>query len=232
MFRAITAIAGVILGASAHAGTISISTGGTPPWTVSVPSLGISGAAPRTGYLAGSLTPFGGAGQDCSAAPCAFDGFWTAALNFTLPADTTSAQLAFSGLTADDRAVLELNGVMIGNAYDGTSGGATVGMMTLTDGGPNAAFSFGGPAAGSGTVSTGFNIGGSNTLLLIVNNTQTGASGSPSGIGFTVAGVTGSVTYTESSGGAVPEPASMILIAAGLPVLAMVRWRRNRRQYR
>ncbi|MHA0110950.1 hypothetical protein ACXYUI_28000, partial [Klebsiella pneumoniae] len=45
-----------------------------------------------------------------------FNGFWTAAETFTLPSNAANVALTFSGLFADDRVVLELNGTAIGNA--------------------------------------------------------------------------------------------------------------------
>lgn len=230
MIRAIFVIAAATIAASVNAGSISLDTtsGVSSPWTVSVPSLSVSGATPQNGYLSGSITPFSGAGEDCSTTPCSFDGFWTATLTFTLPADATNVELSFSGLDVDDRGVLELNGTIIGNTYDGEATSASSGFMTFTDGGMNQSYSFGGSSAQSGTIMSGFNIGGLNTLLLIVNNTQAGQYGSPSGIGFTAAGVDGTVTFDEP-GSPVPEPGSLVLLSAVLPALALLRGRRARK---
>lgn len=208
--------------------TIDITTNGSTPWTVSVPSQSINNATPNSGYLSNSITPFTGGGN-CTHSPCdtIFDGFWTAGMNFTLPANATNIVLDFSGLTADDRTVFELNGSIIGDGL--TSSSAQNGSMTFTDGGPNQPYSFGGAASESGSVTTGFNAGGSNTLLLIVNNTQGGAFGPLTGFGFTAAGVSGSITYDLSFPvSAAPEPAPFAPVAACLalmPVILLIRRR-------
>lgn len=196
----------------ASATTIDIGTDGTGAWTVSVPSQGIVNATPHTGYMTSpttSITPFSGAGG-CTSSACTstFDGYWTAKLTFTLPSNATSVTLNFSDLEADDRAVLELNGSIIGDAYAGSASGPAAGFMTLTDGGANNAYDFGGSSSESGVVTTGFDLGGTNTLLLIVNNTEGGQGLDPHG--FTVAGLSGDVTYDVSSPvgpvSSVPEP--------------------------
>ena len=52
-----------------------------------------------------------------------FNGFWVANESFTLPSNASNVSLKFSGLFADDRVVLELNGHIIGNAtFNGNSG--------------------------------------------------------------------------------------------------------------
>jgi hypothetical protein len=58
------------------------------------------------------------AGADAAA----FDGAWYADLDFFLPANATNVTLSFNNLTVDDRVVLELNGVIIGDAgFGGTT---------------------------------------------------------------------------------------------------------------
>lgn len=209
------------------AGTLDIDTTTSGSWTVNAPSVGIYHSVPLAGYLANSITLFSGGGA-CTTPGCydTFDGFWTANFTFTLPADATSVDLSYSDFDVDDRAVLELNGNIIGDLTD--SGGGP-GNMTFTDGGPNNAYTFG--TSTSGNVTSGFNIGGSNTLLLIVNNTQVGGAGPLTGEGFTAVGLLGSITYQETGGSpTAPEPASWLMLAAGLPAIMIAGRRRSRRQ--
>ena len=95
-----------------------------------------------------------------------FDGFWYAETSFFLPANATNVSLDFSGLGADDRVVLELNGQIVGNFFLNASG---EGVMTLSPG-TNSPFTF--TNQRSGTVNTGFLLGQENHLRLVVNNTD------------------------------------------------------------
>jgi hypothetical protein len=222
--------------APAFANVLSLNTDGTTPWTVSVPSDSISGATPYViGYSHGAFTQAlsvtsngnsGGTFVD-GGLVANFDGFWTLNYTFTLPSNATSVLLNFSGLFADDRAVLELNGTMIGNT-DLTGNGMVSGQMTLTDGGPNNSFNF--TEVTSGSVSTGFNLGGANTLSIIVNNTGNGAFGAPSDIGgqdYTAAFLQGSLSYNPGSSSSVPEPRSAVLLATSLGALTLLMSRRR-----
>jgi hypothetical protein len=208
--------------AGLNAATIDFSTSNTSAWEVDVPSIGIANATARSGYTAGDVTPFAGAGNGSSSG---YDGFWVGLYTFALPSNATGISLDFSGLNADDRAVLELNGNIIGDA-----GGAAPGMgsMVFTDGGPNNTFVFAGASAESGIVTTGFNPGATNTLEIVVNNTQGGIFGSPTVLGFTEAGVTGTVTYSTSAGvTSTPEPQSWFVVGAFFVVTAMFAKRRR-----
>ena len=129
-------------GVTARANSIDVSTG-TANWTVSLPIESVS-----------AVTPFGAGGGDgsnlCLSNTCGaggtwvtgggvagFDGFWTAQLTFTIPAGATGVTLTYPAFTVDDRAVLELNGVIFAS---GSSAG--MGEMELTDGGPNNPYTF------------------------------------------------------------------------------------------
>jgi hypothetical protein len=225
----LTAPVCLALAGPAFATSISITTDGTTPWTVSVPGEGISGATPYVvGYSHGTFTQalgvtssgnsggtFVGGGSVGS-----FDGFWTLNYAFTLPSTATSVLLSFNSLFADDRAVLELNGTMIGNT-DVTGNGVVSGQMTLTDGGPNNNFNF--TEVTSGSISAGFNLGAANTLTIIVNNTGNGAFGAPadvSGGDYTVGFLEGTLSY-NTGGSSVPEPGSAVLLATALGALAL-----------
>jgi hypothetical protein len=61
-----------------------------------------------------------------------FDGFWEATETFFLPSDATDVSLSFAHFSSDDRALLELNGVVIGNSGNGAPG---EGSFNFTNGG-------------------------------------------------------------------------------------------------
>ena len=68
-----------------------------------------------------------------------FDGVWVAIYTFFLPSGSANISLNYSGLFADDRAVLELNGTPIGATGLLAPG---QGSMVLTDGGSPVSYSF------------------------------------------------------------------------------------------
>jgi len=70
-------------------------------------------------------------------------------------------------------------------------------------------------------------IGGLNTLLLIVNNTEAADFGSLNPRGYTEVALTGTVTFSESAA-PVPEPSSLFLLGFAAPVV-MTAWRRAKR---
>jgi hypothetical protein len=229
----LTAALCLVVEGPALATTLSLTTDGTTPWTVSVPGESISGATPYViGYSHGafsqalSVTSNGNSGGTFvdGGSVGSFDGFWTLNYTFTLPSTASGLALNFSGLFADDRAVLELNGTMIGNT---DQNGMVTGQMTLTDGGPNNTFNF--TDVTSGSITSGFNLGGANTLTIIVNNTGNGASGPPqdiSGQDYTAGFLQGSLSY-NTTGSTVPEPRSAVLLAIGLAALALLVSRRR-----
>lgn len=210
--------------------TIDVSTDGAAPWTVSVPGEGIANATPyilvrgmSTDVLAVTSTSDSNGTFVAGGSSSSFDGFWTGNLHFSLPSNATNVALNFSSLFGDDRTVLELNGTVISSA----ALGAANGTMVFTDGGPNNSFNFAGSNP-SGSAANGFNLGGTNTLTLIVNNTEGGAFGSPrapTGFSETFVGLVGSVSYDlgSSTGPTVPEPWSGALAAFGLAGLLALR---------
>ena len=140
-----------------------------------------------------------------TASEAAFDGFWTASLTFSLPIDCTAAILDFYNLVADDRAVLEVNGNYLGTDGSGSSAGIVTGPgshMVLKDHGTptqNWAFQDNSLGGASGTFMSdlfNYGAGNTNTLTLIVNNTNYGTSwGDPNSTGSTSAGLTGCVIF-------------------------------------
>ena len=206
-----------------NAGTIDLSTG-PANWTVSIPSAGVSNA-----------TPFGNGGSDGTNLKLdsvgngsgtwvtggsfgTFDGFWVADLTFTIPAGATGVTLSFSNLKVDDRAVVYLNGTSFASL--GSTGGG-VGEMMFSDGAPEVSYTF--LQNLSGTLTSGFNIGGTNTIEWIINNTGNGISGTTKNVNqggdYTSFAMDGTLSYSPGDT-STPEPGSMGLIAAGLALVA------------
>jgi hypothetical protein len=134
-----------------------------------------------------------------------FDGFWIATYTFSLPKDANNIRLNFSNLFADDRVVLELNGTPIAAAglYGPGQGG-----MVLSAGSSAVPYSFSNFGA-SGAITTGFNAGGQNTLMAIINNTGTGISGNLTPIDSgdrSDFAVKGTISYNSMSGGGSSSP--------------------------
>jgi hypothetical protein len=134
-----------------------------------------------------------------------FDGYWTAVYNFSLPANAVNIVLNYSNFFTDDRGVLMLNGNII-NSTGGSSAGSYVGSMVLTDGSAAIPYTFNSPNGQvSGTATSGFNVGGLNTIEVILNNTSTGVVGTMEGnlspFDGTAMGLTGNISFS-----AVPEP--------------------------
>jgi hypothetical protein len=165
-----------------------------------------------------------------------FDGFWTASYTFYLPAEAYNVSLAFQQLMGDDRVVLQLNGTTIGRA---ALDPAAAGKMALTDSQvaheQPLAFNVG----TSGTVSTAslFNIGGTNTLTLIVNNTGLNAAHAwdatlpTSAFPYRVSLDSTDRTWALVSGYAdfmTPEPGSLSLLLLGAAPLAWCYFRKRR----
>jgi hypothetical protein len=139
-----------------------------------------------------------------------FDGFWTAAWTFSLPNGAQNITLNYTGLFADDRVLLELNGTPIGAA--GLHGPGE-GSMVFSDGVSSVPYSFSGPA-GSGAIPAGFNVGGQNTLTAIINNTGVGINGSLTSIASSSGDRTGfAVNGTISYSLANNPPAAPILVS-------------------
>jgi hypothetical protein len=155
-----------------------------------------------------------------------FNGFWYADNVFSIPANATDVSLTFSGLEGDDRVVLELNAVPIGDFF--IHGGFSQppitggGVMSFPPGPPDIDYTFTGIT--SGTITGGFNMGGANDLRLIINNTNNDELTAPTKTfqtsgDATDATLTATVTYTV-----VPEPATAAMFGVG--ALAALRRRR------
>lgn len=144
-----------------------------------------------------------------------FNGAWYADFQFTLPAGASSVSMSFTNLFADDRTVLQLNGVNLGDYFLNNSANnpplTGSGVMRFPGEGSDQPYTFTGIT--SGTVTTGF-VTGMNDIRLVVNNTDINSLNA-STVTFqnsgdsTYAGVLGSVTYS-----AVPEPAPTLLLGS------------------
>jgi hypothetical protein len=140
-----------------------------------------------------------------------FTGFWLANYTFYLPSNAQNVSLTYNNFFADDRAVLTLNGQTIGATGIISIQGAP-GEMVFNDGGNIQPYSFSGEFS-SGGITSGFNVGGLNTIEAIVNNTGTGIYGSDRNIspGDTAfLGVSGTISYI------VPEPSALALLGIGI----------------
>jgi hypothetical protein len=141
-----------------------------------------------------------------------FTGFWLATYTFTLPSNATGVSLNYSDFYADDRAVLTLNGQVVAATGIISIQGAP-GSMVFTDGGSPQSYSFS-SLFSSGTVNSGFNIGGLNTIEAIVNNTGTGIYGPDRSISpgdDTFLGLSGTISYSQ-----VPEPSCLAMFGIGI----------------
>jgi hypothetical protein len=157
---------------AAHARTVNLDTDANryTKWTVYEHSGGVkvSGVPVYVGkygwgHIPGITIPF----TNC-------DGYWVAERKFRVPIGATNAVLTITGLSVDDRVVVELNGVAI-TAAGTTKAGQ--GEMQFRDPGKSKPYTFpykAGPV--SVTDSADLRPGG-NKLAIIVNNTGDGIFG-------------------------------------------------------
>ena len=147
--------------------------------------------------------------------------------DFTLPTGFTNAQLSIDFLYIDDRGLLQLNGTTIASA--GIFGPGS-GFMTLTPGGSNDPFTF---AFASGVdpnlvITSGF-LEGSNTLSVLVNDTNEGIGGAPlaGGVNISDVNVVATVTFDVITS-QVSEPATLTLL--GISLFGLAGFRRRKAQ--
>ena len=180
---------------------------GTPTPLVSITSNGVEGGQ----WLPGSSNG-------------TFNGFWYADQIFTIPANATNISLSFSNLWGDDRVVLELNGVIVGDRPNPGVTGPEV--MSFPPGPPDVPYTF--TDVTQGQVTTGFNTG-VNDLRLIVNNTNSNIGDAPTRNlanpgDSTFAGLEATLTYS------VPEPSTFLLLGLAAIGLIGYTWQRKRRR--
>ena len=160
-------------------------------------------------------SPNGGTGTSNTGGP----GVWNSAFAASIPAGSTSISFTLDSFGVDDKGVVELNGVNIGDAVIFQTNGGAAGAGTFDFGGGNAAYTFVGFTPGASTPladgTAAFN------LIGYVNDTGTS---NPSAAPLQVAGPTGfnffgTLTYDTGPDSVLPIPA---LSGIGLALLALI----------
>lgn len=151
-----------------------------------------------------------------------YNGFWYAENSFDIPAGATDVEFSFDGLWANDRVVMFLNGVEIGNA---TFGGRTgLGLMKFSESGADEPYTF--SEKNNGNITTGFNIGGTNTLRMTINNTGVDLEAPTVASAFPNDGTVAHLASATLTFTAIPEPSSA-LFATSVSAIALLRRRKR-----
>jgi hypothetical protein len=147
--------------------------------------------------------------------------YYTVDATFVLPVGFSNAVLNTSLFAADDRAVLQLNGTNVSET--GIFGPGAGSFYFLPDGSDNAAYNF---RYGNSTLTfdpiTGPFVVGTNTLHFILNNTNNGIFGGPSG-GHAALFFEGTVSFDAVS--PVPEPSTWALMLLGFAGVGFIAYR-------
>ena len=206
------------------AATIDLSTpGNASDWLVSAAGAVDAPAFQSSVNRPGTITPIDNAlitGNFVAGGSIGdYNGYWHAENRFVIPTGASDVQLDFTGLWANDRVVLSLNGVAIGNATFGGNTGA--GLMRFDENGVDQPFTF--TETTSGLVTNGFNVGGTNVLRMTVNNTGVDLAAPTVASAFngdaTVAHLaTATVSFT-----AIPEPSAVFTLLLGTALLPIMR---------
>ena len=153
-----------------------------------------------------------------------WDGVWKATLTFALPSNATNVALNTTGIAPDDKLILALNGADFADhlVFDGSGPG------TFFRNGASEGVIYTSSQAVS--LTSGFILGGLNTLVAYINNTDSAAPNAPpSNFQFDAAAtaltLVGTVTFDVPASGA-PEPGVLLLTAAGLGALVLRRRKR------
>ncbi len=191
-----------------------------------------AGAVNQTPYNIGPLTlglssdGFNSGTPVAGATPANFDGLAIFSTTFALPANASGATLSYNGLSADDRFALELNGHVLETSGIYATSTPQAGNFVFIHGGPKTPVTYVGSVGGVNGSVTGvdtdfFNLGGSNTLTILVNATYSGIhdSGTVDGLysgdfkdtSFGAQSI--GVTYSLAS--SAPEPATWALMIVG-----------------
>lgn len=155
---------------------------------------------------------------------------YTVGQSFVLPAGFTNASLSITDLNIDDRGVLQLNGVTVDSA--GIFGPGTT-TLVLTPGGPAVTQSYAANGPRNVIVTTGF-VTGTNSLNIIVNDTNNGINGVPlpGGVNISTTSLIATLQY-DIAVAAVPSviptlsESAMLLLMLALATLGMRRIRRR-----
>ncbi len=149
--------------------------------------------------------------------------YYTVDATFVLPVGFSNAVLNTSLFAADDRAVLQLNGTNVSET--GIFGPGSGSFYFLPDGSDNAAYNF---RYGNATLAfdpiTGPFVVGTNTLHFILNNTNNGIFGGPSG-GHAALYFEGTVSFDTVS--TVPEPSTWAMMLLGFAGIGFIAYRRK-----
>ena len=154
------------------------------------------------------------------ASEATFNGFWSAKETFSIPADAINVSLGFSGLRADDRCVLELNGTILGDYFLNAHVGP--GVMSFTTAAADVPYTF--TFVTDGQIASGFH-SGENELLLIVNNT--GWYNQDSGTRIMWGGDGTDVALNATLSYTIPEPSTFALVGIAAASLIGLGWRRR-----
>ena len=209
----------------AEAGAVSINIGtalNASSWTID------SDGFTFTAFQDGSAITVTSTGNRLGSTPLnlsTWDGVWKATLTFILPAGATNVALNTTAILPDDKLILALNGADFADhmVFD------TTGPGTFFRNGASESVTY----TNSQTVSltSGFILGGVNTLVAYINNTDTAdPNAPPSNFQFDAAATAltlgGAVTFDVPTSGA-PEPGVLLLTAAGLAAMLFRRLRAN-----
>jgi IPTL-CTERM motif len=153
---------------------------------------------------------------------------YTVTQTLVLPAGFTNASLSIANLNIDDRGILQLNGVTVDSA--GIFGPGTT-TLDLTPSGPTITQSYAANGPRSVIVTTGF-VAGTNSLTILVNDTNNGINGSPLPGGVNISGTSIGATLqydvlVAASPTAIPTLSewAMLILMLGLAALGMRRIR-------
>jgi|CXWL01.1.fsa_nt_gi RHS repeat-associated protein len=169
------------------------------PIDIGITSANLGNWTATSGGITGGLVPYAPGGF-IPANLGQFTGYWQADYTFNLSAaDIDKVQMDVSQLWADDRVVLQVNGVNIDSTGIYSPG---IGVMAFTEGGPYTPWTFSTKAPASFTPPL---LAGSNHLRLIVNNTGTGILGGLTPRGPTNLFFQGTIACRNGSGILVPN---------------------------